>query len=124
MPNDTDPTTGYDSLARDAADLDPETSPWGDGHGQRHCAWPATRAALPPLSGRRVLLAGCGRGDHVEHFLDRGATVAGGYYERPRAMTTEDVAAAMGVGRRTAAEHLRKAERQVLTALVPSDGGR
>jgi len=35
------------------------------------------RAILPPLDGGRVLLAGCGRGDHVDYFLDAGATVVG-----------------------------------------------
>jgi len=47
-----------------------------------------------------------------------GVAVSGGYYERPRETTTEDVAAALGVGRRTAAEHLRKAERRVLGQVV------
>jgi predicted DNA binding protein len=68
-------------------------------------------------------------GDPLAGLSDRQrealeVAVAGGYYERPRAIDTADVATTMGVGRRTAAEHLRKAERQVLTALVPSGGGR
>lgn len=50
--------------------------------------------------------------------------VAGGHYERPRAMGTAEVAAAMGVGRRTAAEHLRKAERRVLEAVVRGERDR
>lgn len=66
---------GYDAIA--AADLDPTGSPWGDSHFQRHYAWPAAREVLPDVSGERVLLAGCGRGDHVEWFRERGADVVG-----------------------------------------------
>ncbi|WP_435175189.1 class I SAM-dependent methyltransferase [Halorussus sp. AFM4] len=70
---------GYDQLAEsaDAGDLDPTESPWGDSHFQRHYAWPALAAVLPDVAGDRVLLAGCGRGDHVGWFLDRGAAVVG-----------------------------------------------
>jgi len=52
-------------------------SPWGDNPLQEHYSWPATRARLPDLEGRRVLDAGCGVGDHVPWLLDAGATVVG-----------------------------------------------
>ena len=68
---------GYDALAERADDLDRTESPWGNSHFQRHYAWPATEAVLPDVAGDRVLLAGCGRGDHVGWFLDRGAEVVG-----------------------------------------------
>jgi SAM-dependent methyltransferase len=81
-PTDDDRTdrtaSGYDALSRRAdEDLDPEGSPWGDSHFQTHYSWPATREILPGVEGRRVLIAGCGRGDHVEHFLEGGASVVG-----------------------------------------------
>jgi predicted DNA binding protein len=41
-----------------------------------------------------------------------------GYYEIPRKTTTEAVAAALGVERRTAEEHLRRAENKLAAALV------
>ncbi|MFC4359668.1 helix-turn-helix domain-containing protein [Halobium salinum] len=42
-----------------------------------------------------------------------------GYYEIPRRTTTEKVAAAVGVERRTAEEHLRRAENKLIAALMP-----
>lgn len=82
MPTDDSPSeraeSGYDELAeRAAGGQDPAGSLWGDSHFQRYYAWPASREAVPAVEGDRVLLAGCGRGDHVGHFLDRGATVLG-----------------------------------------------
>lgn len=68
---------GYDALAANAADLDRHVSPWGDSYFQRHYAWPAARSVLPELEGDQVLLAGCGRGDYVPLFRERGATVVG-----------------------------------------------
>lgn len=70
---------GYDELAErtEAGDLDRTESPWGDSHFQRHYAWPALEALLPDVARDRVLLAGCGRGDHVGWFLDRDAAVVG-----------------------------------------------
>ncbi|QKY19092.1 class I SAM-dependent methyltransferase [Halolamina sp. CBA1230] len=68
---------GYDVLAENASDLDRERSPWGDSHFQEHYSWPATRPVLPELADRRVLLAGCGRGDYVPWFHEQGATVVG-----------------------------------------------
>lgn len=70
---------GYDVLAEkaDGDDLDSANSPWGDSYFQRHYAWPATEAVLPDVADDRVLLAGCGRGDHVDWFLERGAEVVG-----------------------------------------------
>ncbi|NHN59493.1 class I SAM-dependent methyltransferase [Halorussus rarus] len=70
---------GYDELAdrADSDDLDRTESPWGDSRFQRHYAWPALEAILPDVGDDRVLLAGCGRGDHVGWFLDRGARVVG-----------------------------------------------
>lgn len=44
----------------------------------------------------------------------------GGYYERPRETTTADIATELGISRRTAEEHLRRAERKVMDALVPT----
>lgn len=41
-----------------------------------------------------------------------------GYYEIPRETTTEAIAAALGVERRTAEEHLRRAENKLAAALV------
>lgn len=43
-----------------------------------------------------------------------------GYYEIPREATLEDVAEEMGCARSTAAEHLRKVEAKVLTAVFDS----
>lgn len=64
----------------------------------------ALDAAIPTLSPRqRETLV-------VAH--DRG------YYERPRETTTAAIAAELDVGRRTAEEHLRRAERKVMDALV------
>ncbi|MFB6193555.1 MAG: class I SAM-dependent methyltransferase, partial [Halobaculum sp.] len=52
-------------------------NPWGTSVYQRTFAWPATVELLPEPPGDRVVLAGCGRGDHAGHFLDRTATVVG-----------------------------------------------
>ncbi|WP_439026447.1 class I SAM-dependent methyltransferase [Haloarchaeobius sp. DT45] len=52
-------------------------SPWGDNPLQAQYAWPATVDLFPDLDDAHVLDAGCGVGDHVEWFLDRGATVVG-----------------------------------------------
>lgn len=41
-----------------------------------------------------------------------------GYYEIPRRTTTEDIAAATGVQRRTAEQHLRRAENKIIEAHV------
>lgn len=69
---------GYDVLAEKADhDLERADSPWGDSYFQRHYSWPATEAVLPDVADDRVLLAGCGRGDHVGWFLERGAEVVG-----------------------------------------------
>lgn len=67
----------YDALAERADELDPAASPWRDSHFQRHYSWPATRRVLPELEGASVLLAGCGRGDYVPWYRERGATVTG-----------------------------------------------
>lgn len=73
-----DTARGYDELAERAdEDLDPAASPWGDSHFQAHYSWPATRELLPDVAGQQVLIAGCGRGDHVEWFEERGAAVVG-----------------------------------------------
>ena len=45
----------------------------------------------------------------------------GGYYDRPRGITTAAIGRALGVGRRTAEEHLRRAEAKVMDAVL---GGR
>jgi predicted DNA binding protein len=42
-----------------------------------------------------------------------------GYYTSPRQVTTEPIAASLGVGRTTFEEHLRKAENRVIAALIP-----
>ena len=42
-----------------------------------------------------------------------------GYYTSPRTTSTEEVASAVGVGRTTFEEHLRKAENRVISALIP-----
>lgn len=41
-----------------------------------------------------------------------------GYYEIPRATTTTEIADTVGVERRTAEEHLRRAENKLMTALI------
>lgn len=66
---------GYDVLAerRDAV----EPSPWGDSAYQRHYVWPGVEPLLPSVEGKRVLDAGCGIGEHVGWFLERGAEVVG-----------------------------------------------
>ncbi|KAA9396876.1 transcriptional regulator [Haloarcula sp. CBA1130] len=61
-------------------------------------------AVLPDLSPRQR-----------EVFL---AAYEGGYYELPRETTTEAVAARVGVERRTAEDHLRRAEKKLAEALV------
>lgn len=42
----------------------------------------------------------------------------GGYYERPRGIAVEDIAEKVGIDRRTAEEHLRKAEEKLLDSAV------
>jgi hypothetical protein len=42
-----------------------------------------------------------------------------GYYASPRQITTEQVARGVGISRSTFEEHLRKAENQIMNALVP-----
>ena len=42
-----------------------------------------------------------------------------GYYTSPRPTTTEEIAHAVGVGRTTYEEHLRKGENRVMAALIP-----
>lgn len=42
-----------------------------------------------------------------------------GYYELPRETTTAEIATELEVGRRTAEEHLRRAERKIMQSLVP-----
>lgn len=44
--------------------------------------------------------------------------VESGYYELPRETTTETLADELGVSRRTAEDHLRRAERKIITSLV------
>lgn len=69
---------------------------------------PALDAVLPTLSPRQR----------------EALTVAyeGGYYRIPREITTEDVADALGVQRRTAEEHLRRAENKLLDATIEHVG--
>lgn len=69
---------GYNDLARAAdEDLPLSVSPWGDSHFQTYYSWPGLRECLPDLEGADVLLVGCGRGDHVEFYRERGAAVTG-----------------------------------------------
>jgi SAM-dependent methyltransferase len=71
-------SNGYDALADKAeTDLLPEASLWGDSYFQQHYSWPATRAVIPDSGVGQVLLAGCGRGDHIDWFHERGASVTG-----------------------------------------------
>jgi predicted DNA binding protein len=42
-----------------------------------------------------------------------------GYYESPRLVTADHIAASLGIGRTTYEEHLRKAEVRLVTALAP-----
>ena len=55
--------------------------------------------------------------------------VEGGYYEIPRGMTLEQIADEAGITKTTASNHLRKAERQMVSFLLPylnlaADGSR
>ena len=43
-----------------------------------------------------------------------------GYYELPRVVFLEDLAKEMNIHRRTFEEHLRKAEKKIMSALIPS----
>lgn len=52
------------------------------------------------------------------------AAVEGGYYEIPRRTTTDELAARLGVGRRTAEEHLRRAENKIIGAVFDHLRGR
>lgn len=71
-------SAGYDVLAdRAGGELSRQESPWGDSYFQQYYSWPATQEVLPAVDRDAVLVAGCGRGDHVEWFLDRDATVVG-----------------------------------------------
>ena len=74
--NPPDPEIGYNTLT-EQTDPNDLGNPWGTSPYQRIFAWPATTRLLPAVEDTRVLLAGCGRGDHVEWFLDRGADVVG-----------------------------------------------
>jgi hypothetical protein len=42
-----------------------------------------------------------------------------GYYNSPRQITTESIAKSLGISRSTYEEHLRKAENQIINALIP-----
>ncbi|SFR57701.1 helix-turn-helix domain-containing protein [Halogeometricum limi] len=50
--------------------------------------------------------------------------VEGGYYEMPRRTTTDELAAQLGIGRRTVAEHLRRAENKLVVAVFEHLRGR
>lgn len=47
-----------------------------------------------------------------------GSAYDQGYYEIPRETTTTEIAAAVGVERRTAEEHLRRAENKLIASLI------
>jgi len=61
----------YDGFAPTYADRNPG-SPARAGY-----EWPAVRAVLPDVDGRRVLDAACGTGYYARWLADRGATVVG-----------------------------------------------
>jgi predicted DNA binding protein len=46
------------------------------------------------------------------------AAIDAGYYELPREVTTAELAAEMGLARRTVEEHLRRAEKKVVTGMA------
>ncbi|RQG93467.1 transcriptional regulator [Natrarchaeobius chitinivorans] len=46
------------------------------------------------------------------------SAVENGYYELPRETTTDALAAELGISRRTAEDHLRRAERKLITSLA------
>jgi len=61
--------------------------------------------------------------DIVPTLTDRQSEVIhyafeNGYYEIPRRITTEEIAAEVGVERRTAEEHLRRAENKLLASVI------
>ncbi|MFD1687076.1 helix-turn-helix domain-containing protein [Halobellus litoreus] len=61
--------------------------------------------------------------DIVPTLTDRQSEVIhhafeNGYYEIPRGITTEEIATEMGVKRRTAEEHLRRAENKLLASVI------
>ena len=68
--------TGYNALTKRTA-ADDLGNPWGTSPYQRTFAWPAAKQLLPDVEDKHVLLAGCGRGDHAEWFLNRKSTVVG-----------------------------------------------
>lgn len=64
----------------------------------------APGGVVPELTGRQSQAIRCA----YEH----------GYYEIPRAVTTDRIAAEMGIERRTAEEHLRRAENKLVTSTI------
>lgn len=61
--------------------------------------------------------------DSVPELTDRQSSVIryaydNGYYEIPRGVTTAEIADAVGVHRRTAEEHLRRAENKLVASLI------
>lgn len=81
-------------------------------------------AGMTPLLERLSDFEGAGSSP-VETLTDRQREVvetayAMGYYEVPRSASTEDVAAEVGLDPSTVAEHLQRAERNVLGQLIES----
>lgn len=64
----------------------------------------APRDVVPDLTDRQR--------EVLRYAYDRG------YYEIPRGVTTAEIAAAVGVERRTAEEHLRRAENKLLASVI------
>ncbi|MFB6117957.1 class I SAM-dependent methyltransferase [Halosegnis sp.] len=75
-PDLPDIASGYDALT-DWTDTESLATPWATGVYQQTFTWPATTQLVPDPANDRVLLAGCGRGDTVEWFLERDAAVVG-----------------------------------------------
>lgn len=73
----------------------------------------STRSQRPLLAPNDVLPTLTPRQSEVIHYAFEH-----GYYEIPRRITTEEIAAAIDVERRTAEEHLRRAENKLLATVI------
>lgn len=70
-------------------------------------------AERPLLTPHEIVPTLTNRQSEVIHYAFEN-----GYYKIPRRITTEEIAAEVGVKRRTAEEHLRRAENKLLTSVI------
>lgn len=83
---------------------------------------------LELVAGRRIVTPGVVRRVVSEGLTTRQLTALrlayyGGYFERPRLSTGEELADRMGISKQTFHEHLRKAHATVFETLFEHDGG-